>query len=183
MERRFQNPSGEGCRYPQQRQGRTTPRSMCKFSLNLDCLTKYPSTQVKRLRDKIGAGITEEVRSAAYRYMRDVLTGPIDPADAKDFDDALSFRRLSNGHIIMRSGVHIADVTHYVHPDTDYRPRGAKRYHFSLSGLTVSCRCCLITCCNGICSLRPNEDKLAFSVIFHMDDDGKGAYIEKLPVP
>lgn len=75
---------------------------------------KYPST-VEKAADKIGAGITEEV--VAQRIdMRDVLTFTIDPADAKDFDDALSFRRLSNGHYEI--GVHIADVTHYVHPDT-----------------------------------------------------------------
>ena len=75
---------------------------------------KYPQA-VEKAADKIGAGITDE--EVARRVdMRDVLTFTIDPADAKDFDDALSFRLLPNGHYEV--GVHIADVTHYVKPDT-----------------------------------------------------------------
>ncbi len=129
---------------------------------------KYPST-VEKAADKIGAGITEEV--VAQRIdMRDVLTFTIDPADAKDFDDALSFRRLSNGHYEI--GVHIADVTHYVHPDTIIDREAQKR---ATSVYLVDRVVPMLPehLCNGICSLRPNEDKLAFSVIFHMDDDGK----------
>ena len=84
---------------------------------------KYPSA-VEKAADKIDAGITEEV--IAQRIdMRDVLTFTIDPADAKDFDDALSFRVLPNGHYEI--GVHIADVTHYVQPDTIIDREAQKR--------------------------------------------------------
>lgn len=129
---------------------------------------KYPAA-VEKAADKIGAGITEEV--IAQRIdMRDVLTFTIDPADAKDFDDALSFRKLSNGHYEI--GVHIADVTHYVHPDTIIDREAQKR---ATSVYLVDRVVPMLPehLCNGICSLRPNEEKLAFSVIFHMDDEGK----------
>ena len=129
---------------------------------------KYPST-VEKAADKIDAGITEEV--IAQRIdMRDVLTFTIDPADAKDFDDALSFRVLPNGHYEI--GVHIADVTHYVQPDTIIDREAQKR---ATSVYLVDRVVPMLPehLCNGICSLRPDEEKLAFSVIFHMDDDAK----------
>ena len=129
---------------------------------------KYPWA-VEKAADKIGAGITEEV--IAQRIdMRDVLTFTIDPADAKDFDDALSFRELSNGHYEI--GVHIADVTHYVHPDTIIDREAQKR---ATSVYLVDRVVPMLPehLCNGICSLRPDEEKLAFSVIFHMDDNAK----------
>ncbi len=129
---------------------------------------KYPSA-VEKAADKIDAGITEEV--IAQRIdMRDVLTFTIDPADAKDFDDALSFRVLPNGHYEI--GVHIADVTHYVQPDTIIDREAQKR---ATSVYLVDRVVPMLPehLCNGICSLRPDEEKLAFSVIFHMDDDAK----------
>ena len=129
---------------------------------------KYPSA-VEKVADKIDAGITEEV--IAQRIdMRDVLTFTIDPADAKDFDDALSFRVLPNGHYEI--GVHIADVTHYVQPDTIIDREAQKR---ATSVYLVDRVVPMLPehLCNGICSLRPDEEKLAFSVIFHMDDDAK----------
>ncbi len=129
---------------------------------------KYPSA-VEKAADKIDSGITEEV--VAQRIdMRDVLTFTIDPADAKDFDDALSFRKLENGHYEI--GVHIADVTHYVHPDTIIDREAQKR---ATSVYLVDRVVPMLPehLCNGICSLRPDEEKLAFSVIFHMDDEGK----------
>lgn len=129
---------------------------------------KYPAA-VEKAADKIGAGITEEV--IAQRIdMRDVLTFTIDPADAKDFDDALSFRVLPNGHYEV--GVHIADVTHYVHPDTIIDREAQKR---ATSVYLVDRVVPMLPehLCNGICSLRPDEEKLAFSVIFHIDDDAK----------
>lgn len=129
---------------------------------------KYPSA-VEKAADKIDAGITEEV--IAQRIdMRDVLTFTIDPADAKDFDDALSFRVLPNGHYEI--GVHIADVTHYVQPDTILDREAQKR---ATSVYLVDRVVPMLPehLCNGICSLRPDEEKLAFSVIFHMDDDAK----------
>ena len=84
---------------------------------------KYP-VAVEKAADKITAGITEEVISQRID-MRDVLTFTIDPVDAKDFDDALSFRKLPNGHYEI--GVHIADVTHYVQPDTIIDREAQKR--------------------------------------------------------
>ena len=129
---------------------------------------KYPSS-VEKAADKIGAGITEEV-IAQRLGMRDVMTFTIDPADAKDFDDALSFRKLNNGNYEI--GVHIADVTYYVHPDTIIDKEAQKR---ATSVYLVDRVVPMLPehLCNGICSLRPNEEKLAFSVIFEMDDDAK----------
>lgn len=129
---------------------------------------KYPAA-VEKAADKIDAGITEEV-IAQRLDMRDVLTFTIDPADAKDFDDALSFRVLPNGHYEI--GVHIADVTHYVRPDTIIDREAQKR---ATSVYLVDRVVPMLPehLCNGICSLRPDEEKLAFSVIFHMDDEAK----------
>ncbi|MDE5665890.1 MAG: ribonuclease R, partial [Duncaniella sp.] len=129
---------------------------------------KYPAA-VEKAADKIDAGITEEV-IAQRLDMRDVLTFTIDPADAKDFDDALSFRVLPNGHYEI--GVHIADVTHYVRPDTIIDREAQKR---ATSVYLVARVVPMLPehLCNGICSLRPDEEKLAFSVIFHMDDEAK----------
>ncbi len=129
---------------------------------------KYPAA-VEKAADKISAGITEEV--IAQRIdMRDVLTFTIDPADAKDFDDALSFRQLPGG--TFEVGVHIADVTHYVQPDTIIDREAQKR---ATSVYLVDRVVPMLPehLCNGICSLRPDEEKLAFSVIFHMDDNAK----------
>lgn len=129
---------------------------------------KYPSS-VEKAADKIGAGITDDV--IAQRIdMRDVMTFTIDPVDAKDFDDALSFRKLKNGNYEI--GVHIADVTHYVHPDTIIDKEAQKR---ATSVYLVDRVVPMLPehLCNGICSLRPNEEKLAFSVIFEMDDEAK----------
>lgn len=129
---------------------------------------KYPAS-VEKAANKINAGITEDV--IAQRIdMRDVMTFTIDPVDAKDFDDALSFRKLPNGNYEI--GVHIADVTHYVHPDTIIDKEAQKR---ATSVYLVDRVVPMLPehLCNGICSLRPNEEKLAFSVIFEMDDEAK----------
>lgn len=129
---------------------------------------KYPQA-VEKAADKIEAGITDEV--VAQRIdMRDVLTFTIDPADAKDFDDALSYRVLPNGHFEV--GVHIADVTHYVTPDSIIDKEAQKR---ATSVYLVDRVVPMLPehLCNGICSLRPDEEKLAFSVIFEMDAQAK----------
>lgn len=98
--------------------------------------------------------------------MRDVLTFTIDPVDAKDFDDAISYRELENGNIEI--GVHIADVAHYVtegsHLDKEAEQRGTSVY--------LPDRVCPMLpeeLSNIICSLRPNEDKLTFSTIFEFN--------------
>lgn len=129
---------------------------------------KYPEA-VEKAADKIDAGITPEV--IAQRIdMRDVLTFTIDPADAKDFDDALSYRALPGG--TYEIGVHIADVTHYVHPDTIIDREASKR---ATSVYLVDRVVPMLPehLCNGICSLRPDEEKLAFSVIFEMTEDAR----------
>ncbi len=100
------------------------------------------------------------------RDMRDVFTFTIDPADAKDFDDALSFACNEDGSF--QVGVHIADVSHYVKPgskiDDDAYKRGTSVYLVDrvLPMLPEEL-------CNDLCSLRPNEDKLCMSVVFTMD--------------
>ncbi len=102
--------------------------------------------------------------------MRGVTTFTIDPKDAKDFDDALSIRKLPNGNYEI--GVHIADVTHYVKPgsiiDREAEKRATSVYLVDRVVPMLPERLC-----NGICSLRPNEDKLTFSTIFEMTPDGK----------
>ena len=106
----------------------------------------------------------------AREDMRDVTTFTIDPRDAKDFDDALSVRVLPNGNYEI--GVHIADVTHYVKPDTaldrEARDRATSVY---LVDRVVPMLPEHLS--NGICSLRPDEDKLTFSCVFEMDKNAK----------
>ncbi len=129
---------------------------------------KYPAN-VEATAQRIDAGITDEV--VAKRIdMRDVTTFTIDPRDAKDFDDALSIRRLPNGNYEV--GVHIADVTHYVHPDTIIDKEAYKR---ATSVYLVDRVVPMLPehLSNGICSLRPDEDKLTFSCIFEMDENAK----------
>lgn len=127
---------------------------------------RYPEA-VERAADKIDAGITPEV-IASRLDMRDVTTFTIDPRDAKDFDDALSLRRLANGN--WEAGVHIADVTHYVQPDTIIDKEAQKR---ATSVYLVDRVVPMLPehLSNGICSLRPDEEKLTFSCIFEMDDN------------
>lgn len=129
---------------------------------------KYPQA-VEKAADKIGPGITDQ--EVANRIdMRDVTTFTIDPKDAKDFDDALSIRRLKNGNYEV--GVHIADVTHYVKPDTII-DREAKERATSVYLVDRTIPMLPEHLSNGICSLRPNEDKLTFSVLFEMTPEGK----------
>ena len=129
---------------------------------------KYPEA-VEKAADKIDAGITPEV-VAQREDMRGVTTFTIDPRDAKDFDDALSVRRLGEGRYEV--GVHIADVTHYVQPDTII-DREARERATSVYLVDRVVPMLPEHLCNGICSLRPDEDKLAFSVMFEMDDNAR----------
>ena len=128
----------------------------------------YPAA-VEKAADKIDAGITPEV-VAEREDMRGVVTFTIDPRDAKDFDDALSVRRMPGGNYEV--GVHIADVTHYVKPDSII-DREARERATSVYLVDRVVPMLPEHLCNGICSLRPDEDKLAFSVIFEMDDRGR----------
>jgi ribonuclease R len=104
---------------------------------------------------------------AARRDMRTVATFTIDPADAKDFDDALSVRRLPAGWEV---GVHIADVTHYVQPKTVVE-REAEDRATSVYLVDRTIPMLPERLSNDLCSLRPNEDKLTFSAVFELDDE------------
>ena len=106
------------------------------------------------------------------RDMREVFTFTIDPADAKDFDDAISFEIINDQMVNYRIGVHIADVSHYVKPGTKTDDEAYKR------GTSVYLVDRVIPMlpeelCNDLCSLRPGEDKLCMSVIFTMDRDAR----------
>jgi ribonuclease R len=104
------------------------------------------------------------------REMRDRITCTIDPADAKDFDDAISFHRLNNGHYEV--GIHIADVSHYVKEndtiDKEAQSRGTSIY---LVDRVIPMLPEVLS--NDLCSLKPNEDRLAFSAVFEIDEKGK----------
>lgn len=127
---------------------------------------KYPK-KVETAADKITAGITPE-EIASRLDMRKVTTLTIDPKDAKDFDDALSIRRLPNGN--WEIGVHIADVTHYVTPKSIIE-REAKERATSVYLVDRVVPMLPEHLSNGICSLRPNEEKLTYSCIFELDED------------
>ena len=129
---------------------------------------KYPEA-VEAAADNIDAGITPQ-EIAKRIDMRNITTFTIDPRDAKDFDDALSLRKLDNG--LWEVGVHIADVTHYVRPgsiiEKEARQRATSVY---LVDRTIPMLPEHLS--NGICSLRPNEEKLTYSVIFQMNDNAE----------
>jgi len=110
--------------------------------------------------------ITERDLSERVDF-RDVPTFTIDPFNAKDFDDALSVRKLENGHIEV--GVHIADVTHFVKPGTAL---DKEAYDRSTSVYLVDRVCPMLPerLSNELCSLRPNEDKFTFSAVFEFDE-------------
>lgn len=111
--------------------------------------------------------IIDESEAARRRDFREIWTCTIDPADAKDFDDALSLRKLDNGE--WEVGVHIADVSHYVKPktalDKEAFDRGTSIY---LVDRTIPMLPEKLS--NLVCSLRPHEDKLCFAAVFTMND-------------
>jgi ribonuclease R len=112
--------------------------------------------------------VITEAEIEKRRDMRDVLTFTIDPADAKDFDDALSVEWI-DGELFV--GVHIADVSHYLRPDTEL---DKEAYARGTSVYLVD-RCVPMLperLSNGLCSLRPHEDKLCFSAVFKLDQNG-----------
>jgi ribonuclease R len=126
---------------------------------------QYPEA-LEKAASKIHTTISRE-EIAAREDFRQTLTFTIDPADAKDFDDALSLKKLSNGN--WEVGVHIADVTHYVKTDTAIDKEASERAtSVYLVDRTIPMLPELLS--NNLCSLRPNEDKLCFSVIFEIND-------------
>lgn len=128
----------------------------------------YPE-KVEEAANRIPAEITDEDRAGREDF-RDVVTFTIDPKDAKDFDDALSLRKLENGH--WEVGIHIADVTHYVKPGSII---DKEAYERATSVYLVDRTIPMLpeSLCNNLCSLRPNEEKLTFSVIFEMNDEAE----------
>ena len=129
---------------------------------------KYPKS-VEDAAEKISGEITAQ-DLAEREDFRDVWTCTIDPKDAKDFDDALSIRRLPNK--LWEVGVHIADVSHYVTEGSIIDKEAQKR---ATSVYLVDRTIPMLPekLCNFVCSLRPDEEKLCYSVIFHLDEDAE----------
>lgn len=127
------------------------PKEVVDYANNLD--TRIKKEEIKKRKD-----------------LRDLLTFTIDPADAKDFDDALSFRNLDNGNVEI--GVHIADVSHYVQPGTILDQEAFERAtSVYLVDRVVPMLPEILS--NNACSLRPNEDKYTFSALFELDKNAK----------
>lgn len=123
--------------------------------------------------EKFAGGIPDQVpreEADGRRDMRKETVFTIDPADAKDFDDALSIEFLPNGNFYL--GVHIADVTHYMQPDT---PLDIEAYNRGTSIYLVDRVIPMLPerLSNGVCSLRPNEEKLTYSCFMEIDKQGK----------
>lgn len=127
---------------------------------------KYPKN-VEDAANAISGEITPQ-DEAEREDFRDTWTCTIDPADAKDFDDALSIKQLDKG--LYQVGVHIADVSHYVTEGSVIDKEAMKR---ATSIYLVDRTIPMLPerLCNFICSLRPDEDKLAYSVVFNLDDE------------
>ncbi|MBT8237435.1 MAG: ribonuclease R, partial [Croceitalea sp.] len=125
--------------------------------------------EVEQFANNIDTSIKKE-EILKRRDMREVLTFTIDPKDAKDFDDALSFQNLENGNYEI--GVHIADVSHYVKPNTILEEEG---YNRATSVYLVDRVVPMLpeVLSNNACSLRPNEEKYTFSAIFEIDKNAQ----------
>ena len=125
--------------------------------------------EVVAAAERIAGEITDD-EMAKRRDMREVTTMTIDPADAKDFDDALSLRKVKEG--VWEVGVHIADVSHYVTPgsvvDDEAVERATSVYLVDRTVPMLPERLC-----NDLCSLRPNEDKFSFSAVFTLNDNAE----------
>ena len=133
--------------------------------------TEFPKLVLKEVKEIPSLFDKEEITQR--RDFRETLTFTIDPIKAKDFDDALSFKEVS--HDLFEIGIHIADVSHYVPPDSaldqDAFERGTSVY---LVDRVVPMLPEKLS--NGLCSLRPGEEKLTFSAVFHLD---KNAQVKK----
>ncbi|MCM4172492.1 ribonuclease R [Arenibacter sp. TNZ] len=124
-------------------------------------------TEVEMYANTLDTSIKEE-EIAKRRDLRDTLTFTIDPKDAKDFDDALSFKILENGNYEI--GIHIADVSHYLETGTILDDEA---YDRATSVYLVDRVVPMLpeVLSNNVCSLRPNEEKYTFSAIFEIDDN------------
>lgn len=140
------------------------------FSENFPPPIAEAAQKLHARQDEIFAQAVENTKgeNPTRRDMRDRLTMTIDPHDAKDFDDALSFHTLPNGNYEI--GIHIADVSHYVREgdviDKEAQERGTSIY---LVDRVIPMLPEVLS--NDLCSLRPNEDRLAFAAVFEMDKD------------
>ncbi len=125
----------------------------------------YPE-ELTALAEQIDITISDE-EIKRREDCRATTTFTIDPVDAKDFDDALSYKQLENGNVEI--GVHIADVSHYVTP---HSPIDKEAFDRATSVYLVDRTIPMLPekLCNMVCSLRPNEDKLTYSVLFEMND-------------
>lgn len=125
----------------------------------------YPE-ELTALAEQIDTRISDE-EIQRREDCRQTTTFTIDPVDAKDFDDALSYKALENGNVEI--GVHIADVSHYVTP---HSPIDKEAFDRATSVYLVDRTIPMLPekLCNMVCSLRPNEDKLTYSVLFEMND-------------
>jgi len=122
--------------------------------------------EVEQEANEIPETVSEE-EVKGRKDFRDTITFTIDPADAKDFDDAISFKKLPNGNYEI--GVHIADVSHYVKPNTKL---DKEAYERATSVYLVDRVIPMLPerLSNGVCSLRPHEDKLCFAAVFELDE-------------
>lgn len=128
----------------------------------------FSEAAIKESKKMSGAITDKEL--AKRKDCRDVLTFTIDPVDAKDFDDAISYRVLKNG--AMEIGVHIADVSHFITPQTELD----KEAYTNATSVYLPDRVLPMLpekISNELCSLRPNEDKYTFSIIFQIDESVK----------
>ena len=129
--------------------------------------SEFPD-EVESYANSLDTSIKEE-EVLKRKDLREILTCTIDPRDAKDFDDALSFEILDNGNFSI--GIHIADVSHYLKPDTILEQEAYER---ATSVYLVDRVVPMLpeVLSNNACSLRPLEDKYTFSAIFEMDKKG-----------
>ena len=141
---------------------------MISILVNQGLEYKFPDA-VMTQAETVGIALDEQ-EIARRRDFRDVTTFTIDPLDAKDFDDALSYKRLENGHLEI--GIHIADVSHYVTPGSPMDAEALKR---SNSVYLVDRVIPMLPeqLSNMACSLRPHEDKYSFSTVVEIDEEGK----------
>lgn len=132
-------------------------------------LPEHFPDEIEAAAKNIPTEITEK-EIAKRRDFREVTTMTIDPHDAKDFDDALSLKKLENGN--WEVGVHIADVSHYLKPDTTLDKEAVNR----ATSVYLVDRCIPMlpeVLSNFVCSLRPNEEKYCFSAVFELDNDAQ----------
>jgi ribonuclease R/exosome complex exonuclease DIS3/RRP44 len=141
---------------------------MHSILVEYDLPYKFPN-EVEEEASHLSIEITKEEISKR-KDLRNTLTFTIDPKDAKDFDDALSFKKLENSHYEI--GIHIADVSHYLHPKTILDDEAYERAtSVYLVDRVVPMLPEILS--NGVCSLRPEEEKLTFSAIFELNENAE----------